>query len=34
MNNWGWLGVTLIGAVISLYGNKKVQEEVRKELGI
>ncbi len=32
MSKWGWLGVTLIGAVISFYGNKKVLEAVEKEL--
>ena len=31
MNKYGWLAVTLVGTAISLYGNHKVQQEVKKE---
>jgi hypothetical protein len=31
MNKYGWLAVTLVGTAISIYGNRKVQQEVKKE---
>lgn len=32
MGKFGWLAVTMVGCAISLYGNKKVQESVKKEI--
>ena len=31
MKKYLWLGVTLAGAVVSFYGNRKVQEAVQEE---